>query len=79
LQYPPRAPLIGRHIDRAGIERAFDEAATRGWLIFYGHDVVARPSPYGCTPQMPRDALEAASRRKKPIVSVAEALRRAGV
>jgi hypothetical protein len=73
------SPLIGRYIDRDGIERAFDEAAaTGGWLIFYGHEVVEAPSPYGCTPRMLRDALEAAARRKMRIVSVAEALRRAG-
>jgi len=79
LQFLRASPLIDRYIDRAGIERAFDEAAaTGGWLIFYGHDVVEKPSPYGCTPRMLRDALEAAARRKMPIVSVAEALRRAG-
>jgi peptidoglycan/xylan/chitin deacetylase (PgdA/CDA1 family) len=79
LQFLRASPLIGRYIDRDGIERAFDEAAaTGGWLIFYGHDVVEKPSPYGCTPRMLRDALEAAVRRKMPIVSVAEALRRAG-
>ena len=52
--------------------------ATGGRLIFHGHDVVETPSPYGCTPRMLRDALEAAARRKMPIVSVAEALRRGG-
>ena len=31
--------------------RLIDEArATDGWLIFYTHDVVDAPSPYGCTP-----------------------------
>jgi hypothetical protein len=80
LQFLRATPLVGRYIDREGIERAFDEAATTGgWLIFYSHDVAETPSPYGCTPQMLRDALDAAARRKMPIVSVAEALRRAGV
>lgn len=79
LQFLRASPLVGQHIDREGIERAFDEAAaTGGWLIFYSHDVVETPSPYGCTPLLLRQALEAASRRKIPIVSVAEALRRAG-
>ena len=72
-------PLIDENIDPNGVERAFDEAAAcGGWLIFYGHDVAAEPSPYGCTPQLLRHALHAASRRNIPIVSVAEALRRAG-
>jgi peptidoglycan/xylan/chitin deacetylase (PgdA/CDA1 family) len=31
--------------------RLVDEArATDGWLIFYTHDVVDAPSPFGCTP-----------------------------
>jgi peptidoglycan/xylan/chitin deacetylase (PgdA/CDA1 family) len=80
LQYLRATPLIERDIDIDGIERAFDEAVTtNGWLIFYGHDVETAPSPYGCSPSLLRHALEAASRRKIPILSVAEALRRAGV
>ncbi len=67
------------HIDEDGIERVFDEAVkTGGWLIFYGHDIIGKPSPYGCTPQlMPRPPPTVAERRKLPIVSVADALRRA--
>jgi peptidoglycan/xylan/chitin deacetylase (PgdA/CDA1 family) len=78
-QFLRATPLVDGHIDTSGVERALDEAAAcGGWLIFYGHDVAADPSPYGCTPQLLRDALKAASRRNIPIVSVAEALRRAG-
>jgi len=40
--------------------------------------VTEKPSPYGCTPQLLRCALKAASRRNMPIVTVADALRRAG-
>ena len=44
-------PLIDGQMDRDGIDRAFDEAETNnGWLIFYGHDVAERPSPWGCSP-----------------------------
>jgi peptidoglycan/xylan/chitin deacetylase (PgdA/CDA1 family) len=79
LQYLRATPLVDCHIDRDGIDRAFDEAvATNGWLIFYGHDVEAAPSPYGCTPMLLRHALEAASRRKIPALTVANALSRAG-
>jgi peptidoglycan/xylan/chitin deacetylase (PgdA/CDA1 family) len=78
LQFLRAMPLIDIHIDRSGVENAFDEAATtNGWLIFYGHDVAANPSPYGCTPQLLRRALKAAAARNMPIVTVAEALRRA--
>ncbi len=53
LQFLRAMPLIDRHIDRDGIDRAFDEAQTNnGWLIFYGHDVADRPSPYGCSPAL---------------------------
>jgi peptidoglycan/xylan/chitin deacetylase (PgdA/CDA1 family) len=79
LQFLRANPLIEPHIDAAVVDRALDEAIARnGWLIFYSHDVEARPSPYGCSPTLLRHAMEAASRRKIPILSVAEALRRGG-
>jgi peptidoglycan/xylan/chitin deacetylase (PgdA/CDA1 family) len=79
LHFLRATPLISVQIDRAGIDRMFDTAiATGGWLIFYTHDVAASPSIYGCTPDLIRHALGAALARKMPIVSVAEALRRAG-
>lgn len=79
LQYLRAMPLIERQIDRDGIERALEQAiVTGGWLIFYSHDVATTPSPYGCSPSLLRDAVDAASRRKIPILSIAEALRRAG-
>lgn len=79
LQLLRATPLISLHIDEAGIVSAFDEAiATGGWLIFYGHDVDDSPSPYGCTPDLLRHALDQAARRNVAIVTVAEALRRAG-
>jgi peptidoglycan/xylan/chitin deacetylase (PgdA/CDA1 family) len=79
LQFLRANPLIEPHVDADGLDRAFDEAvATNGWLIFYSHDVAAKPSPYGCSPALLRHALEAASHRKIPILNIAEALRRAG-
>jgi peptidoglycan/xylan/chitin deacetylase (PgdA/CDA1 family) len=79
LQFLRATPLIDKDIDRAGVDRAFGEAVkTGGWLIFYTHDVEATPSPWGCTPGLLRHALDAAKRRHMPMVSVAEALRRAG-
>jgi peptidoglycan/xylan/chitin deacetylase (PgdA/CDA1 family) len=75
LQYLKSTPLVNRHIDNDGIDRAFDETiATNGWLIFYSHDVEASPSRYGCTPALLRHALDAASRRNIRILSVADAL-----
>jgi peptidoglycan/xylan/chitin deacetylase (PgdA/CDA1 family) len=79
LQFLRAMPLIDRRIDRDGIERAFDEAQiANGWLIFYTHDVADKPSPYGCSPSLLNEALEAASRRKIPVLNMAEALRCAG-
>jgi peptidoglycan/xylan/chitin deacetylase (PgdA/CDA1 family) len=79
LQFLRAMPLIDRRINRDGIERAFDEAqTTNGWLIFYTHDVADEPSPYGCSPALLNEALEAASRRKIPVLNMAEALRCAG-
>jgi peptidoglycan/xylan/chitin deacetylase (PgdA/CDA1 family) len=79
LQFLRATPLIDKHIDREGIDRAFDEAiAKNGWLIFYSHDVAISPSPYGCSPSLLRHALEAASQRQIRILSVADALQSAG-
>ena len=79
LQFLRASPLVDCEIDKTGVDRYFDEAvASGGWLIFYGHDVANAPSPYGCTPDLMRHALEAAGKRNMPIVTVAEALRRIG-
>ena len=79
LHYLRAFPLIECEISRDGVEQAFHEAVEKnGWLIFYSHDVEATPSPYGCSPVLLRHALGAAARRDIPIVSIAEALRRAG-
>lgn len=79
LQFLRAMPLIDRRIGRHEIERAFDEAQTyNGWLIFYSHDVADKPSAYGCSPDLMNHALEAASRRKIPVLNMAEALLCAG-
>jgi peptidoglycan/xylan/chitin deacetylase (PgdA/CDA1 family) len=79
LQFLRAMPLTEQHIDRDAIDRAFDETvAKNGWLIFYSHDVENTPSPYGCSPQLLRHALDAAVRRNVPALTVAGALQRAG-
>ena len=80
LHYLHSTPLTNCGIDGNGIDRAFDElAASNGWLIFYGHDVAAEPSPYGCTPDLLQHALDAAAKRNIAIMTVASALRAAGL
>ncbi|WP_238257587.1 polysaccharide deacetylase family protein [Methylobacterium gnaphalii] len=77
LQLLQANPLMDGRVDAAGIARMMDEAlAKNGWLVFYGHDVVENPSPYGCSPALLEAALRAASDRGIPCVSVAEGLRR---
>ena len=78
-QYLNALPLTGRQIDAGGIDRAYAEAARRGaWLIFYSHDVTARPSDYGCNPGLLRYALRAAERFGLKIETVNSALTRIG-
>ncbi|WP_298261222.1 polysaccharide deacetylase family protein [Bradyrhizobium sp.] len=80
LQYLRSTPLINGLIDGDGIDRALDELADgNGWLIFYGHDVAAEPSPFGCTPDLLRHALDAAAKRNIAVMTVASALRAAGL
>jgi hypothetical protein len=80
MQFLRAMPLIDRQMSRDGIERAFDEAQeNNGWLIFYGHDVAEKPSPYGCSPVLVDHALQAAARRRIPALTMAEAQRCARV
>jgi peptidoglycan/xylan/chitin deacetylase (PgdA/CDA1 family) len=80
LQYLRSTPLINALIDGDSVDQALDElAAGSGWLIFYGHDVAAEPSPFGCTPDLLRHALDAATERNIAVMTVASALRAAGL
>jgi peptidoglycan/xylan/chitin deacetylase (PgdA/CDA1 family) len=52
-----------------------DEARrTKGWLIFYTHDVQAKPSPFGITPQKLEYAIDYALRKNCEISSVSEVM-----
>jgi peptidoglycan/xylan/chitin deacetylase (PgdA/CDA1 family) len=43
--------LESRRLPGYDLDRLMAETAARkGWLIAYGHDVMDRPTPYGCTP-----------------------------
>lgn len=79
LHFLHALPLIEPDSTKEGVDRAFGEAvASKGWLIFYSHDVTDPPSPYGCSPALLRHALERAAGCNMPIVTIAEALRRIG-
>jgi peptidoglycan/xylan/chitin deacetylase (PgdA/CDA1 family) len=84
------APVVDLNLLRAnslygGIDRA--EAAKRlvlenekrnGWLIFYTHDVSARPSPYGSTPELLADVCSFAANRKARLMTVAQVMKELG-
>jgi peptidoglycan/xylan/chitin deacetylase (PgdA/CDA1 family) len=54
-----------------------DLAVERGaWLILYTHDVIANPSPFGCTPAVLKGLIDRALARNAEIVTVAEGARR---
>jgi peptidoglycan/xylan/chitin deacetylase (PgdA/CDA1 family) len=59
------------------IENYVRKAADRaGWLIFVGHDVSDRPSPYGCTPEVLKNALRMVSAAGIEILTMDAALQR---
>jgi len=47
-----------------------------GWLIFYTHDVTDPPSEYGCTPEDFTRLVETVSRKKLPVVTVGEGIKK---
>lgn len=76
-QYLNALPLTDRQMDEGRIDRAYEEAARKkAWLIFYSHDVTARPSDYGCSPGLLHHALRAAERFGLRIETVNNALAR---
>jgi peptidoglycan/xylan/chitin deacetylase (PgdA/CDA1 family) len=65
--------------DASAVDAILNETVrTKGWTIFYTHDVSAKPSPYGCTPDLLEHALDAAQRRGIACTAVACALHRIG-
>jgi hypothetical protein len=63
----------GEAVAHAWIDRAIER---RAWLILYTHDVVAAPSPFGCTPAALTRLIAHALAAKAEVVTVAEGARR---
>ena len=63
----------GEAVVRDWIDRAIER---RAWVIVYTHDVVASPSPFGCTPGALSRLIDHALAHKAEIVTVAEGARR---
>ena len=54
---------------------ALATARSRGWLIFYTHDVEPEPSPYGCKPDLLDLAIDAALEAGCLVLPIDEAIR----
>jgi hypothetical protein len=76
-QFLRAVPLIEGRIDADGIDRLLDRTREKsGWLVFYSHDISARPSEHGCSPKLLAHALRAAAGRGIASLSVAQAMAR---
>jgi len=56
-----------------------ENAARKSWLIFYTHDVRAKPSPYGCTPALFESLVSFAAHNGSRILTVRDVLAELGV
>jgi peptidoglycan/xylan/chitin deacetylase (PgdA/CDA1 family) len=67
--------LERRSLDSLDVEAWLDRAvATRGWLIFFTHDVSDDPSPYGCSRRAFEAAADAVARRGLRVLPVKSAV-----
>ena len=72
-----RAAKLYNCIPWAQIQKVIsDTVVSRGWLIFYTHDVQQDPSPYGCTPKYLDDAIKCALESGAKVLSVSQVLAR---
>ncbi len=80
LQYLKAMPLIDSLTTPAAVDAILDETvASNGWVIFYTHDVVERPSAFGSSIELFAHALRALAARGLRAMTVADALTAAGV
>jgi peptidoglycan/xylan/chitin deacetylase (PgdA/CDA1 family) len=71
-------PLYGEADQFSSVQRLIRATEeSRGWLIFYTHDVRKSPSAFGCTPKLLESAIKAVLNRSIEILTVDEVLRRA--
>jgi peptidoglycan/xylan/chitin deacetylase (PgdA/CDA1 family) len=49
-----------------------------GWLLFYSHDVTAKPSPYGCTPRLLAHICSFAAGRSARFMTVGQVMKELG-
>jgi peptidoglycan/xylan/chitin deacetylase (PgdA/CDA1 family) len=69
-------PLENESLDRAKIAELIAETVqTRGWLIFYSHDVAEQPSRFGVSPDLLEWAVSAAKRAGCALTTIADGLK----
>jgi peptidoglycan/xylan/chitin deacetylase (PgdA/CDA1 family) len=69
--------LENASLDRAKIGALIAETVeTRGWLIFYSHDVAERPNRYGVSPDLLEWAVSTAKRSGCALTTIADSLKR---
>ena len=75
-----RANSLYGGLDRAdAAKRLILENEKQGrWLIFYTHDVAAKPSPFGCTPQLLEGICSFAAARNARFMTVAQVMEELG-
>jgi len=72
-------PLENASIDRTKIGELIAETVrTRGWLIFYSHDVAQQPSRYGVSPDLLECAVGTATGSGCALTTIADGLRLLG-
>ncbi|WP_375461795.1 polysaccharide deacetylase family protein [uncultured Enterovirga sp.] len=72
--------LFDRTMDRSRLERLIAEAAeTRGWLVFYTHDVADEPTFMGTSPRLLTETLTLLARHDIPCLTMEDALRHHGL
>lgn len=77
LAYLAAIPLEIRSWNAAMVESYVEQAvATRGWIIFFTHDVSETPTPYGATPLMLMHALSTVKEAGIEMLPVKHALAR---
>jgi peptidoglycan/xylan/chitin deacetylase (PgdA/CDA1 family) len=69
-----RANSLYGDIDKAAAARQLilENEQRRSWLIFYSHDVVSKPSCFGCTPALLEAVVSFAAERGARMMTVAE-------
>jgi peptidoglycan/xylan/chitin deacetylase (PgdA/CDA1 family) len=59
----------------AAKELILENESRKSWLIFYSHDVVEQPSPFGCTPALLEAVVSFLAERAAKMITVADVVR----